>query len=107
MLSKPLSPRRRSKNALRYDGLKLDWAKICFCDFANYLDRTLRDILRAVPALTMRLDRSTPLPWVARAGGQPWLTKILARALLIVIAFGVFHVLVHKGRLNHKIGGNW
>jgi hypothetical protein len=45
----------------------------------------LVDILAVAPALTMSLDRSTPLPWVARAGGQPWLTKILARALLIVI----------------------
>ncbi len=36
------------------------------------------------------------IPLVARSGGQPRLTKILARALLIVIAFGVFGVLVHK-----------
>jgi hypothetical protein len=39
MLSKPLPPRRRSKNALRYDGLKLGEAKssviwkIILCDF--------------------------------------------------------------------------
>jgi hypothetical protein len=33
---------------------------------------------------------------VARGGGQPRLTKIFARALLIVIAFGVFGVFVHK-----------
>src|ERR1700757_1386273 len=32
------------------------------------------------------------IPLVARGGGQPRLTKILARALLIVIAFGVFGV---------------
>jgi uncharacterized membrane protein (DUF4010 family) len=36
------------------------------------------------------------IPIVARAGGQPGLTKALARALLIVIAFGVFGLLVHK-----------
>jgi hypothetical protein len=36
------------------------------------------------------------IPLVARGGGQPRLTKILARALLIVIAFGVFGLLVHK-----------
>jgi uncharacterized membrane protein (DUF4010 family) len=36
------------------------------------------------------------IPLVARAGGQPRLTKNLARALLIVIAFGVFGVLAHK-----------
>jgi hypothetical protein len=36
------------------------------------------------------------IPIVARAGGQPRLTKNLARALLIVIAFGVLGVLVHK-----------
>jgi uncharacterized membrane protein (DUF4010 family) len=36
------------------------------------------------------------IPLVARGGGQPRLTKILARALLIVIAFGVFGVFVHK-----------
>ena len=36
------------------------------------------------------------IPLVARGGGQPLLTKILARALLIVIAFGVFGVFVHK-----------
>jgi len=36
------------------------------------------------------------IPIVARAGGQPGLTKALARSLLIVIAFGVFGLLVHK-----------
>jgi uncharacterized membrane protein (DUF4010 family) len=36
------------------------------------------------------------IPIVARAGGQPGLTKALARALLIVIAFGLFGLLVHK-----------
>ena len=36
------------------------------------------------------------IPIVARAGGQPGLTKALARALLIVIAFGVFGLLFHK-----------
>ena len=36
------------------------------------------------------------IPIVARAGGQPGLTKALARALLIVIAFGVLGLLVHK-----------
>ena len=36
------------------------------------------------------------IPIVARAGGQPRLTKALARALLIVIAFGVLGLLVHK-----------
>jgi len=36
------------------------------------------------------------IPIVARAGGQPGLTKALARALLIVIAFGVFGLFVHK-----------
>jgi hypothetical protein len=36
------------------------------------------------------------IPIVARGGGQPGLTKALARALLIVIAFGVFGLLVHK-----------
>jgi membrane associated rhomboid family serine protease len=36
------------------------------------------------------------IPIVARAGGQLGLTKALARSLLIVIAFGVFGLLVHK-----------
>jgi len=36
------------------------------------------------------------IPIVARAGGQPGLTKALARAFLIVIAFGLFGLLVHK-----------
>jgi uncharacterized membrane protein (DUF4010 family) len=36
------------------------------------------------------------IPIVARAGGQPGLTKALARALLIVIAFGVLGLLVQK-----------
>jgi hypothetical protein len=36
------------------------------------------------------------IPLVARAGGQPRLTKNLARALLIVIVFGIFGVLAHK-----------
>ena len=36
------------------------------------------------------------IPLVARGGGQPRLTRILARALLIVVAFGVFGVFVHK-----------
>jgi uncharacterized membrane protein (DUF4010 family) len=36
------------------------------------------------------------IPIVARSGGQPGLTKALARALLIVIAFGVLSLVVHK-----------
>jgi uncharacterized membrane protein (DUF4010 family) len=36
------------------------------------------------------------IPIVARSGGQPKLTKALARALLIVIAFGVLGLVVHK-----------
>jgi uncharacterized membrane protein (DUF4010 family) len=36
------------------------------------------------------------IPLVARAGGQLRLTKSLTRALLIVIAFGVFGLVVHK-----------
>jgi hypothetical protein len=36
------------------------------------------------------------IPIVARAGGQPGLTKPLARALLIVTALGVLGLLVHK-----------
>jgi uncharacterized membrane protein (DUF4010 family) len=36
------------------------------------------------------------IPLVARAGGQLRLTKTLTRALLIVIALGVFGLVVHK-----------
>jgi uncharacterized membrane protein (DUF4010 family) len=36
------------------------------------------------------------IPIVARAGGQTRLTKALARALLIVVAFGVMGLIVHK-----------
>ncbi len=71
------------------------------------------------------------VPIVARIGGQPQLTKNLARALSIVIAFGLLGIILHKpleiafqsllpsaarllqtrmemiGRFNHTIGGNW
>ena len=36
------------------------------------------------------------IPIVARTGGQPRLTKTLTRALLVVVAFGAFGVVVHK-----------
>jgi hypothetical protein len=36
------------------------------------------------------------IPIVARAGGQPKLTRPLARALLIVTALGVLGLVVHK-----------
>jgi uncharacterized membrane protein (DUF4010 family) len=51
------------------------------------------------------------IPLIARAGGQPQLTRRLAGSLLIIITLGIFGVLIHKPlesawqsilRLNHR-----